>query len=420
MGSKYDEITDKVMVEIDHLSKVYHLYDKPIDRLKEAVSLTRKCYYREYYALKDLSLVIRRGESVGIIGVNGSGKSTLLKIITGVLNPSEGKVRTNGKIAALLELGAGFNPEYTGLENIYLNGTMMGRSEKEMKEKLRSIIDFADIGEFINQPVKSYSSGMFARLAFAVSINVEPEILIVDEALSVGDMRFQIKCMDKMKSMMQGGTTVLFVSHDINSIRRFCTRAVWLRKGEVEADGDVNEISDMYMDFLKMGEENYNALSKLEEDEKEIVKQEEQEKGKVFENTIAEIFSFKLFDERGDEVSDVRLDQPVSVEMLYKVYETDIEKPVAGVAIRGMDDDYVCGLNTLLDKRQIPWEAGENRLVLSYPHGILAVGGQYYFDIALYDQTATVPIHYISVVKKFTVHSGNVGEGRYIMPHEWR
>lgn len=412
MDKKRENITEDIMIEIKNLSKVYHLYEKPMDRLKEALSITHKNYHKEHYALHDINLNIKKGESIGIVGTNGSGKSTLLKIITGVLNATKGEVKTNGKIAALLELGAGFNPEYTGIENIYLNGTMMGYTETEMKERVQAIVDFADIGDFVNQPVKTYSSGMFARLAFAVSINVDPEILIVDEALSVGDMRFQIKCMEKMKEMMEGGTTVLFVSHDINSIRRFCTKVVWMRKGKIQEVGDVNEVSDRYLDFLKIGEEFYEETLKGQENEakKEEVKAE---------NIIAEIQSFKMLDEQNNEISEAQMNQPVKVEVTYQVYDTDIKNPVIGIAIRGMDDDYVCGLNSLLDGHKISWKQGLNKVELTYPYGILAVGGQYYFDVALFEETATVPIQYISVVKKFAIRSGYVGEGRYIIPHSW-
>ena len=174
--------------------KVYRLYDKPIDRLKESVSISHKNYHRDFYALKGLSFQVKKGETVGIIGTNGSGKSTILKIITGVLTPTSGQVDVDGKISALLELGAGFNMDYTGIENVYMNGTMMGYTKKEMDAKLQDILDFAEIGDFVYQPVKTYSSGMFVRLAFALAINVDPEILIVDEALSVGDVFFQSKC----------------------------------------------------------------------------------------------------------------------------------------------------------------------------------------------------------------------------------
>ena len=200
-------------IQVQDVSKIYKLYDKPIDRLKESLSLTHKNYHKDFFALSDISFNVKKGETVGIIGTNGSGKSTILKIITGVLTPTSGQVRVSGVISALLELGAGFNMDYTGIENIYMNGTMMGFSKKQMDEKLPDILEFADIGDFVYQPVKTYSSGMFVRLAFALSINVEPEILIVDEALSVGDVFFQSKCYRRMEEIRKNGTTILMVTH---------------------------------------------------------------------------------------------------------------------------------------------------------------------------------------------------------------
>ena len=204
---------DNIVVRASGISKIYNLYDKPIDRLKESLSIRRKEYGVRYHALKDVSFEIKKGDTVGIIGGNGAGKSTLLKIITGVLSPTSGSMEIEGKVSAILELGAGFNTEYTGLQNIYLNGTMSGYSKGEMEKRIDKIREFADIGEFLYQPVKTYSSGMFARLAFAVAINVDPDILIVDEVLAVGDVRFQTKCIDKMKELQEQGTTIIFVSH---------------------------------------------------------------------------------------------------------------------------------------------------------------------------------------------------------------
>ena len=209
---------DNVAIKVNNVSKIYRLYDKPTDRLKEALGFSKKKRYKEHYALNNVSFDVKRGETVGIIGTNGSGKSTILKIITGVLNPSMGDVKIAGRISALLELGAGFNMEYTGIENIYLNATMMGFTREETDAKLQSILDFADIGDFVYQPVKTYSSGMFVRLAFAVSINIDPDILIVDEALSVGDVFFQVKCYHKFEEFKKMGKTFLFVSHDLGRI----------------------------------------------------------------------------------------------------------------------------------------------------------------------------------------------------------
>lgn len=400
-----------IAIKINNLSKIYKLYDKPIDRLKESLSLSKKKYNKEYHALNNISFEVMKGETVGILGTNGSGKSTLLKIITGVLTPSSGSIEVNGKISALLELGAGFNPEYTGMENIYLNGTMMGYTKDQMEERVKPIIDFADIGEFIYQPVKTYSSGMFARLAFAVAINVEPEILIVDEALSVGDVRFQIKCMDKMKQMMEGGTTVLFVSHDINSIRRFCTKAIWLNKGEIKKIGEVNNVADTYYDFLKCGEII---------EEKKICEDLSKSKTDNYKDIIAEIIEFKVIDSLGNEIYQITYDEYLKIEVTYEVYDETLVNPVLGIALLGIDDDYVCGLNTSLDRVSIPWKKGKNRLQLEYQYGIRAIGGEYYFNVAIFEETATVPIQYLNMIKKIKVISNYVGEGRYIIPHNWK
>ncbi|WP_160683791.1 ABC transporter ATP-binding protein [Clostridium sp. C2-6-12] len=241
------------VIKVENVSKVYKLYDKPTDRMKEALSLTKKKYSKEHYALNDISFEINEGEILGIIGTNGAGKSTILKIITGVLNATKGNVEVNGKISALLELGAGFNPEYTGIQNIYLNGTMMGYKKEEIDKKVELIADFAEIGEFIHQPVKTYSSGMFARLAFSVAVNIEPDILIIDEALAVGDLKFQQKAMRKMKELIKKSKAILFVSHDTTSIRNFCSRTIWLMNGKVFKDGDPKEITRLYDDYMTHG-----------------------------------------------------------------------------------------------------------------------------------------------------------------------
>lgn len=242
--------TNEYAIQVQDVSKIYKLYEKPIDRLKESLSVTHKNYHRDFFALSDISFHVKKGETVGIIGTNGSGKSTILKIITGVLTPTAGSVKVAGVISALLELGAGFNMDYTGIENIYMNGTMMGFSKKEMDAKLQDILDFADIGDFVYQPVKTYSSGMFVRLAFALAINVEPEILIVDEALSVGDVFFQSKCYRRMEEIRKNGTTILMVTHDMGSVIKYCDRVVLLNKGHYVADGKPGKMVDLYKKIL--------------------------------------------------------------------------------------------------------------------------------------------------------------------------
>ncbi len=240
----------EIVVNVQNLTKVYPLYDKPQDRFKEALNPFRKSYHHDFYAMQDVNMEIHKGETVGIIGRNGAGKSTLLKMITGVLTPTSGTIEVQGRIASLLELGAGFNPEMTGLENIYLNGTLMGFTDSEMDDKIDAILEFADIGDFIHQPVKMYSSGMFARLAFSVSINVEPDILIIDEALSVGDMAFQMKCFNKFQEFQAEGRTILFVTHALDTVIRYCSRGIVIDGGNKICDDTSKAAVDVFKRLL--------------------------------------------------------------------------------------------------------------------------------------------------------------------------
>lgn len=410
-------------VRFDNVTKIYKLYDSPKDRFKETFSIRKKRYSKDFYALNDVSFTINRGETVGIVGKNGSGKSTLLKILTGVLNQTAGGIGVNGKISALLELGAGFNMEFTGMENIYLNGTILNIPKEEMDKKLDSIISFADIGEFIHQPVKTYSSGMFVRLAFSVAIHVDPEILIVDEALAVGDTRFQMKCMDKFVEFMNAGKTVIIVSHDLNMIKRFCKRAIWLNDGALVMDGDVDTVTDRYNDFLKSGLAfaEYSESLKLEKTGAE----EGAEAGGASgapdseRNAIAEISSVKLFDKSGNEISDVPFGEDITLEIDYEVFEENVAYPVLGVAIRSVDHKYICGLNTLLDDKRIPWVKGHNVCRLTYERFNLT-GGGYYFDVALFDKTATVNFDYQTQIKRFFVKMDYIAEGITVLHHEWK
>jgi len=240
----------ELAIHVENLSKVYNLYDRPVDRLKEALHPGGRSYHREFYALRDVSFDVPRGETVGIIGRNGSGKSTLLKILAGVLTPTAGQTAVHGRVSSLLELGAGFNPELSGLENVYLQGTLMGFSRPEMEARVPAILEFADIGAFIHQPVKHYSSGMFVRVAFACAINVDPDILIVDEALSVGDVRFQVKCNRKFSEFREMGKTILLVSHSGSDVVRLCSRAIWLDSGMVRRAGIAKRIVEEYSAWM--------------------------------------------------------------------------------------------------------------------------------------------------------------------------
>lgn len=406
-------------IEVENLNKIYKLYDKPSDRMKEALSIVNKSYHSDFYALRDVNFKIKAGETVGIVGKNGSGKSTLLKLLTEVLTPSSGNLKINGKVSSLLELGAGFNSEYTGIENIYLNGTIQGFTREEMSKRIDSIVKFADIGEYINQPVKTYSSGMFVRLAFAVAINVEPDILIIDEALAVGDVRFQLKCMDKFLEFKKKGITILYVSHDVNSIKRFCDRALWFNEGTLEADGDVDIITDKYLDYLMMLDVKANEEEKALKVAEEIEKTEDNEKELEKTVDIAQMVSVTMHNSRGEEIQEIVHGESVSIKVNYFVNDTSIKKPVVGVAILRLDNLYICGLNTLLDNVEVPWKKGYNSVTLEYNHFNL-VGGSYYFDVAVYDQTATVPFDYRTKYKEFFVKMGYIAEGISILPHTWK
>lgn len=350
------------VIKVQNVSKIYKLYDKPVDRLKESLNPLGKQYHKEFHAVKDVSFTIKKGETVGLVGKNGSGKSTLLKMITGVLTPSYGSVKTEGKISALLELGAGFNPEYTGIENIYLNGTIMGYSNEEIDAKLEDILSFADIGDFIYQPVKSYSSGMYVRLAFAVSINVDPDILIIDEALSVGDIRFQQKCFRKIEEF-QSNKTILFVTHDMDAITTYCNRAIWIDSGELIRDGSPIELAKEYQAFM-IGTHlsKYTSVSSSLRDEEDI-EENAVNIDKIDENldihgdNKARIVGMSMYDlSTKEKVNLVTHDQLVEVAIKIRTFQT-IENPIIGFTIKDRLGNKIVQTNTyVLEKKVSPLE----------------------------------------------------------------
>lgn len=361
----------EVVIKVENLSKVYKLYNKPVDRLKEALHPFKKKYSHELYALKDVSFEMEKGETVGIIGNNGSGKSTLLKIITGVSSVTSGSVQVNGRVAALLELGAGFNPEYTGMENIYLQGTIMGFTREEMDEKLDDILNFADIGEFIHQPVKVYSSGMFVRLAFAVNSCVNPEILIVDEALSVGDVFFQNKCYRKIKEIQACDTSVLFVSHDIGAVRRFCDKVLWLKEGNPIMFGAKDEVCAAYLNhqFDVFNEQQSGIVESLEQEALKNVDISQDSKKfplltvqNPYDNTTSdevEIVSFFILDQNNKPMTVLHAGQAYSVHIVAR-FDTEIANGIFGFVLENIKGINIFGVNTYLTtKKVITAKAGE-------------------------------------------------------------
>ena len=422
---------DDTAIRVKNVSKLYKLYDKPSDRLKESLGLTRKARHREHYALHDLSFDIKKGECVGIIGTNGSGKSTILKIITGVLNPTDGEVEIDGRISALLELGAGFNMEYTGLENVYLNGTMIGFSRKEIDAKLDSILSFADIGDFIHQPVKTYSSGMFVRLAFAVAINIDPEILIVDEALSVGDVFFQMKCYKKFEEFKEQGKTILFVSHDLSSISKYCDRVVLLNKGVKLAEGRPKEMVDMYKKVL-VGQLD---LDHVEEETENIAKSPSLEAAKSAEearnwkdllmqneNAIeygdkkAEIADYSIVDSQGTITNTLEKGKRFAIRMKVQIHEP-IEFPIFAYSIKDPKGTEITGTNTMYEKTD--FEVGPV-MEITFEQELNLQGGEYLLSLGCtgYNGTDFTVYHRLYDVCNLVVVSDKNTVGYYDMNSE--
>ena len=361
-------------IQVKHLDKMYKLYNKPSDRLRETLGF--KVPVREHYALRDVNFQVERGETVGIIGTNGYGKPTILKIITGVLNPTAGEVKVDGRISALLELGAGFNMEYTGIENVYLNGTMMGFSKEEVDARLQDILDFADIGDFVYQPVKSYSSGMFVRLAFAVAINIDPEILIVDEALSVGDVFFQAKCYRKFEEFKKMGKTILFVSHDLSSISRYCDRVILLNKGVKLEEGSPKQMVDMYKQLL-VGQDPAKAEEKKEE-QKESWSQQFQVNPNMLEygTKLAEIVDFAVLDDKDRCTNTIEKSSSFRIRMKV-VFHQDIQEPIIAYTFKDIKGTEITGTNTLFEKKSVEHSQAGDSCTVTFEQEMFLQGGEY-------------------------------------------
>ncbi|MDO4302671.1 MAG: ABC transporter ATP-binding protein [Bacillota bacterium] len=405
-----------IAIQVKELEKAYKLYEKPSDRLKEALGLSRKKRYKEHYALKGVDMTIHQGETVGIIGTNGSGKSTILKLITGVLNPTGGTITVNGRISALLELGAGFNMEYNGIENIYLNGTMIGFTKKEIDERMEDILNFADIGEYVYQPAKTYSSGMFVRLAFAVAINIDPEILIVDEALSVGDVFFQAKCYHKFEEFKKMGKTILFVSHDLSSISKYCDRVVLLNQGVKLGEGAPKEMIDAYKQVL-VGqypipeEEGSNSPLDVEEPDGGV-------NPDLLEYGTREalIEEYYITDGEGRKSSAILKGHECSVHMHVRFMQ-DIQAPIFAFTIKNIKGVEITGTNTMVEKAFLsPVQAGSVKKIV-FTQRLDLQGGEYLLSLGVtgYEKEDFKVYHRLYDVMNITVISDKDTVGYYDM-----
>ena len=423
-------------IQVQDVSKIYRLYEKPIDRPKESLSLTHKSYHRDFFALSNISFQVKKGETVGIIGTNGSGKSTILKIITGVLTPTTGNVRVSGVISALLELGAGFNMDYTGIENVYMNGTMMGFTRSQMDEKLPEILEFADIGDFVYQPVKTYSSGMFVRLAFALAINVEPEILIVDEALSVGDVFFQSKCYRRMEEIRKQGTTILMVTHDMGSVIKYCDRVVLLNKGHYVAEGPAGKMVDLYKKILA------NQMDALEEelaemndfsggmDGQEVLSEDKNQglmKDKIsinpnrteYGNGKAEIYDLGLFDERGNLTNLLLKGEYFEIKERIRFFDT-IQAPIFTYTIKDKKGADLTGTNTMFEGADVKPVGQGDEYEVTFRQKMTLQGGEYLLSMSCtgFEQGEHTVYHRLYDIASITVISNKNTVGVYDMESE--
>ena len=440
--------SNEIAIKVQNLSKCYHIYDNPRDRLKQFIvpCLQRlvwqqpKQFFREFWAVKDVSFEIKKGETIGIIGRNGSGKSTLLQMICGTLTPTNGSIQTNGRIAALLELGSGFNPEFTGRENVYMNASVLGLSNKEIDRRFADIVAFADIGDFIEQSVKTYSSGMMVRLAFAVIAHVDADILIIDEALAVGDAFFTQKCMRFLRDFMKTGT-VLFVSHDTGSIKNMCSYAIWLEKGRVLQEGTPKNVCELYLEAFYEAQQGKSSSTKLKAfkkiDDTRPVKDQRLEfiNASNLRNDL-EIFKFNpdaaSFGKSGAQIHDVRLldeyehplawivgGEKVTLRVFVHAYQ-DLDSPIIGFFVKDRLGQALFGDNTFLSYSEylVPCQK-EGELQADFVFYMpLLPAGDYSITIAIADGTQEVHVqhHWIHDAVLFKSELSSVVSGLIGIP----
>ena len=410
-------------IDVRNVTKIYSLYKRPSDRLIDTFHLMPWKKYPKNLALNDVSFSVAKGETVGIIGTNGSGKSTVLKIITGVLTPTKGNAKDKyaageeikgklviGRISALLELGAGFNAEYTGVENVYLNGTMMGLTKEEIDKKLPEILEFADIGEYVYSPVKTYSSGMFVRLAFAVAINIDPEILIVDEALSVGDVFFQAKCYRKFEEFKKQGKTILFVSHDLSSIAKYCDRVILLNKGDKLGEGSPKEMIDLYKQVL---------VGQYKDDNKGEVKEGLNTDTLEYGSKKAKYTDCKIIDSNGKNNNVILKGSKFKIVMDAEIYE-DLEAPIFAFTFKNVQGTEITGTNTMIEKSITEGLKGGTKLTIEFTQDMNLQGGEYLLSLGLtgFEKGVFTVYHRLYDCINVTVVSDKDSVGYYDMNSE--
>ena len=392
-------MSSEIAVRAHDLAKEYRLYGRPQDRLRQMLLGGRRRLYHPVPAVDGVSFEIRDGETVGVIGQNGSGKSTLLQLIAGTLRPTRGSCSARGRVAALLELGAGFDAELTGRENVYLNATVLGLRRAEVDARFDAIAAFADIGRFLEHPVKTYSTGMFVRLAFAVAVSIEPDVLLIDEALAVGDLRFQIKCLGRLRTLQQRGVTILLVSHSVDQVKRFCARCLWLEAGRLVMDGPSGLVADRYAEYMTStngnGKPNGVMVPPLDG-----------------LGTLAAIRQVSLSDATRDAF------EPLTVTVEYEILEERLPTFLLGVAIFTLERGYVFGPNTALDDVVVPTTRGRHRVQYVIPR-LPLLGGTYMVDVGLFLDRGLACLDYRVDAGRFAVETAYFSEGMVHLDHRW-
>lgn len=398
-------MTDDLAISVNNVTVRYKLFHERSQTLKEAaINLFKgkRDRYEYLSALDKINVSIRKGETVGIIGPNGAGKSTLLKVIAKILEPSEGSIQNNGKISAMIELGAGFNPELTGEENIYLNGAILGLSREDIDKKFREIVEFAELEKFIDIPLKSYSSGMYMRLGFALSTAVDPDILIIDEILAVGDGSFQRKCFKKLDEFKQRGKTIIIVSHDLNSIEAMCEKVYLIKDGKLISEGDSIEVIGLYRNMILNGE--IKTADKLNR----------------WGSGEARIKSVRFYNSSEIETDLFNTGDILKIKIEYKTFKR-VDKPIFGVAIHSESGVHINGPNTKFSGFEIDFIEGEGAIEYIIKH-LPLLQGVYYFTAAIYDYSGMSPYDHWERCSQFKVSNGNINEryGLFYIPAEWR
>lgn len=399
--------TDDIVIQAENLGKCYRIYNNPKDRLKQALWRGRRQYFREFWALQDLNIQVQRGETLGIIGRNGSGKSTLLQMICGTLTPTVGTVQTKGRIAALLELGSGFNPEFTGRENIAINARLLGLNTDEINDKFEDIVNFSEIDQFIDQPVKTYSSGMFVRLAFAIASHADPDILIVDEALSVGDFAFQNKCISQIKKLRDKGMTLIFVSHDLSTLQLICDRAIWIHEGHLRESGHPVQVSQEYYAATSATKQGVEARQ-----DSTIIPQQDTGMGRFLEATIVPSDASIL-------ESHYSIGATLSIKFTMVALQ-DLGPSVFTISVYGSDGTWMIGQNSLEQNAVWPAVKEGERLSGTFELTDLCLSpGDYRIALGTCSKDLSICYALSDLCLSFSIRSNHPTWGRIQHPCRW-